>query len=439
MRARLRALVAETPEAALGPTSRASPTATWRVRTRACATATRSRSSARGGRQRPRRSVARAARRSAQTLVAYHVGLAQALPRGRQDSGCAQGTFAQRRASSSRATCRSTTRYAQALIDTGEPEQAHTKLLDLLNNIDYTPEQVHLIAVAADAAGEKAEAHYYMAELHVMNGELPLAIHQLELALATPTSRPCSAPASRRAFRSSGNTCRTSARNAARSSAPKTPARRRQAASGPIFRDGTRRCAPARSAAIACRTRAGPRRTATPCRPGLQRRLLQRPTVREGQRPRMRSEVFITLRCSVASAALPTREEHDARHSGRHGAPQGPQGRLGDLLHARLHARILARDHHVRLEQHAFELHALRVQRANTCSACPSVTSSERSIVWSAVHEHFRLDDRNDVRFLARGPRSAPARAHWPRCTAVGMPSPMVITARHFAKRAPRP
>jgi predicted Zn-dependent protease len=77
-------------------------------------------------------------------------------------------------------------RYAQALIDTGEGGQAHTMLLDLLNNIDYTQEQVHLIALAANAAGETAEAHYYMAELHVMNGDLPLAIRQLELALATP-------------------------------------------------------------------------------------------------------------------------------------------------------------------------------------------------------------------------------------------------------------
>jgi len=119
-----------------------------------------------------------------QTLVAYHIGLAQAqLASG--DTKEALKTFA----NASELFPRNvplTMRYAQALIDTGKADQAHTMLLDLLNNISYTPEQVHLIALAANAAGETAEAHYYMAELHLMNGDLPLAIRQLELALATP-------------------------------------------------------------------------------------------------------------------------------------------------------------------------------------------------------------------------------------------------------------
>ncbi len=36
--------------------------------------------------------------------------------------------------------------------------------------------------------------------------------------------------------------------------------------------------------------------------------------------------------------------------------------RVGDLLGARLIGAIRARQHHVRLEQHALEQHALRVQ-----------------------------------------------------------------------------
>jgi predicted Zn-dependent protease len=122
------------------------------------------------------------------TLVAYHVGLGQAL----LASGASQEaikTFAHASELFPR-NVPLTMRYAQALIDTGEPAKAHTMLLDLLNNIDYTPEQVHLIALAANAAGETAEAHYYMAELHVMNGDLPLAINQLEVALATPGIEP---------------------------------------------------------------------------------------------------------------------------------------------------------------------------------------------------------------------------------------------------------
>jgi predicted Zn-dependent protease len=118
------------------------------------------------------------------TLVAYHIGLAQAqLSSGATKDGLK--TFAHAAELFPR-NVPLTMRYAQALIDTGEPGQAHAMLLDLLNNISYTPQQVHLIALAANAAGETAEAHYYMAELHVMNGDLPLAINQLELALATP-------------------------------------------------------------------------------------------------------------------------------------------------------------------------------------------------------------------------------------------------------------
>jgi predicted Zn-dependent protease len=119
-----------------------------------------------------------------QDLIAYHVGLGQALLGNRQ-TGEALRIFAQALELFPR-NVPLTTHYSQALIETGEPEQAHAMLLDLLNNIDYTPEQVHLIALAANAAGNVAEAHYYMAELHVINGDLPLAMRQLELALATP-------------------------------------------------------------------------------------------------------------------------------------------------------------------------------------------------------------------------------------------------------------
>ena len=45
---------------------------------------------------------------------------------------------------------------------------------------------MRLIALAANAAGDTADAHYYMAEYHAMNGSLRLAIDQLRLALATP-------------------------------------------------------------------------------------------------------------------------------------------------------------------------------------------------------------------------------------------------------------
>lgn len=79
-----------------------------------------------------------------------------------------------------------TVRYADALMRAEEPKLAHTVLLDLFNNVAPTHAQVRQIALAASAAGEAAEANYYMAEYHAMSGELPLAIETLRQALAVP-------------------------------------------------------------------------------------------------------------------------------------------------------------------------------------------------------------------------------------------------------------
>ena len=43
-----------------------------------------------------------------------------------------------------------------------------------------------MTAIAANAAGDVADAYSYMAEYHIMGGDLPLAINQLELALSVP-------------------------------------------------------------------------------------------------------------------------------------------------------------------------------------------------------------------------------------------------------------
>jgi predicted Zn-dependent protease len=77
-----------------------------------------------------------------------------------------------------------TIRYAEALISANEPKRAHQILLDLYNQVPPTPEQVRQIALAAGAAGDTADAHYYMAEYHLMNGDLELAADQLRVALS---------------------------------------------------------------------------------------------------------------------------------------------------------------------------------------------------------------------------------------------------------------
>ena len=76
--------------------------------------------------------------------------------------------------------------YSEALLRIGEPTRAHDMLLDLLNNVPATPEQVRLIARAATAAGEAAEANYYMAEYYFMVGDLVGGITFLRRALNVP-------------------------------------------------------------------------------------------------------------------------------------------------------------------------------------------------------------------------------------------------------------
>ena len=76
--------------------------------------------------------------------------------------------------------------YAEALILAGEPAAAHEILLDLLNNVPPTPEQVRLIARAANAEGDAGNAHFYMAEYYLMIGSGPLAVNQLRMALESP-------------------------------------------------------------------------------------------------------------------------------------------------------------------------------------------------------------------------------------------------------------
>jgi predicted Zn-dependent protease len=79
-----------------------------------------------------------------------------------------------------------TVRYAETLMQVNRAQDAHTLLLDLFNNVDPTPEQIRLTALAASAAGDAGDAYEYMAEYDLVGGQLALANQQLELALATP-------------------------------------------------------------------------------------------------------------------------------------------------------------------------------------------------------------------------------------------------------------
>ena len=76
--------------------------------------------------------------------------------------------------------------YSERLIELQRADQSHTLLLDLLNNVPPTPDQVRLIARAADAAGESAEALYYLSEYRLMIGDLIGGIRYLQQALRLP-------------------------------------------------------------------------------------------------------------------------------------------------------------------------------------------------------------------------------------------------------------
>jgi beta-barrel assembly-enhancing protease len=182
MRARLRALIADTPEEALSDFTRFAngdiASAPDDVRYGYAVALLRA------GRAAEAVPLMRALQSRRQDVIAYQLGLANALLANKEVPE-ALSVYSRALELFPR-NVPVTMAYSQALIDTGEGGQAHVMLLDLLNNVPYTPQQVHMIALAANSAGDVAEAHYYMAELHIMNGELPLAIQQLELALRTP-------------------------------------------------------------------------------------------------------------------------------------------------------------------------------------------------------------------------------------------------------------
>ena len=77
-------------------------------------------------------------------------------------------------------------RYAETLMLANQPDKAHHVLLDLFNFVPPTPDQIRLTALAANSAGDVADAYYYMSEYHIVGGELALAAGQLQMAIAVP-------------------------------------------------------------------------------------------------------------------------------------------------------------------------------------------------------------------------------------------------------------
>lgn len=117
-------------------------------------------------------------------VIAYHIGLAQAQFELEQEDAAIQ-TFEQALELFPR-NVPLIVKYAEVLLRQGEAVYAHTLLLDLFNNKAPTPNQVLLIARAANAADQVAEAHYYRAEYSFMTGDLIGGIQFLRRALRMP-------------------------------------------------------------------------------------------------------------------------------------------------------------------------------------------------------------------------------------------------------------
>jgi beta-barrel assembly-enhancing protease len=118
------------------------------------------------------------------TVLQYHTALGQAQLQAKQSKAALHTLDSARELFPRNVAV--TVRYAEALMQSGEPKKAHEILLDLFNVVPPTPEQARLTALAANAAGDVADSYYYMSEYHVMSGDLLLAVNQLQLALAVP-------------------------------------------------------------------------------------------------------------------------------------------------------------------------------------------------------------------------------------------------------------
>ncbi|MDA0705635.1 MAG: M48 family metalloprotease [Proteobacteria bacterium] len=138
----------------------------------------------RNGQHREANTIFEELSRNDMKVIAYHVGLAQ--------TQLALESYAASRDTFTRAielfprNVPLVIHYAEALLQLGEAEEAHAILLDLLNNVPPTPQQVRLIARAANEAGDVAESLYYMSEFRLMSGDLIGGISFLRQALALP-------------------------------------------------------------------------------------------------------------------------------------------------------------------------------------------------------------------------------------------------------------
>src|SRR5450830_899820 len=133
-------------------------------------------------------------------------------------------------------------------------------------------------------------------------------------------------------------------------------------------------------------------------------RLLQCPSVRVTQFPRIRSQLVHRIEMSGRQfGRLSTRKEDDARDSGRDGTAQCAHGRLGHVLDPRLPGAGLARDRHARLEQHTLEQDPLPGKLVEDRPQDAQGDEITPLLVMVPVHEDLGFDNWDKSSFLCQG------------------------------------
>src|SRR6516225_4781965 len=138
--------------------------------------------------------------------------------------------------------------------------------------------------------------------------------------------------------------------------------------------------------------------------PRLQRVILKRAAVRKTDVPRLGpgKTVDCVEMYRGGPIVLTARQKDYARHCRRDVATQAAQAGGSDLYHGGLARALLTRNHHVRFEQHAFQRnpvlekgvkHSVQYHTGNLFAALDRM---------GTVHQHFRLDDRNQILFLTK-------------------------------------
>ena len=130
---------------------------------------------------------------------------------------------------------------------------------------------------------------------------------------------------------------------------------------------------------------------------------LERAAIREAHLPRVRPELIDRVQASRGLfIGLPARQEDDPRHGRGHGPPEAPDGCLGNLFVGHLLRRLVARQHHVRLEEQPLERASLFEQLVEhrLLRGLRHVEGAINGVI--ALHVHLGLHDRHDARFLAQ-------------------------------------